>query len=121
MERELKSPQEASVIWEQRLGMRALSQISCHRKLKNWCSLICSLAEIAQTQPHAAYAAFTKGVQGRWKFCQRTMASAGSFMQPLEEAIRKKFLPALFNSSDPISEVERKLYAFTAKNGRFSH
>lgn len=39
------------------------------------------------------------------------MASAGSFMQPLEEAIRKKFLPALFNSSDPISEVERKLYA----------
>lgn len=43
------------------------------------------------------------------------MAAVGPFLQPLEDAIRNKFLPALFNSSDPISEVERKLYALPVK------
>ena len=72
---------------------------------------------MARTQPHAAYFAFKDGVQGRWKFSQRTMASAGPFLKPLEKAIRDKFLPALFNSSSPLTDVERALYALPVKLG----
>ena len=42
-----------------------------------------SLCQIAQSQPHAAYAAFTHGVMSKWNFVLRTIPNIQNSLQPL--------------------------------------
>ena len=60
-----------------------------------WVEQVTHLADIATTQPHAAYAGFVFGLQHRWTFIQRTMPTAGDHMQPLKDEIDHKLLPTL--------------------------
>jgi hypothetical protein len=50
------------------------------------------LCDIAVSQPHAAYAAFTHGLIHRWTFLSRirTVNGIGQLFQPLEDIIRMK-------------------------------
>ena len=60
------------------------------------------LAEVAQSQPQAAHAAFTHGLIGKWKFLTRTSSSSiAKHLQPLEEAIRLQFILSLTGRSPP--------------------
>ena len=86
-------------------------------KVQKWTSQINNLAEIAKTQPHAAHAGFVHGVRGKWSFAQRTMQKVSELLQPLEDAIHLKFLPALFGDKSILTDTERELYALPAKNG----
>ena len=48
------------------------------------------------------------------------MRTLNQALAPLEEAISKKFLPALFGDTTPISDVDRSLYALPTKHGGLS-
>jgi hypothetical protein len=85
-------------------------------KVSIWIEQINLLSSIARTQPHAAYAAFTQGLQHRWSFLQRTMRMDWHLFH-LEDAIRVNFIPSLFDDSRPISDVERGLYALPVRHG----
>ena len=84
------------------------------KKIAKWTSQVERLAEIAMTQPHAA---FVFGIRNKWSYSQRTMKGVEKFMQPLEDATRTKFLPALLGIATPISEIVRELYALPAREG----
>ena len=76
------------------------------------------LAGIARTQPQAAHAAFTYGLRNRWSFGQRTLRTLGAHLQPLEDAIRLKFLPKpLGMDSHAVSDNQRALLALPARLG----
>ncbi len=65
------------------------------------------LSSIAVTQPHAAYTAFTHGLK-QWTYLMRTISNIDSQLQPLEDAIRHKFLPSLTGQialSDEVREL----------------
>lgn len=53
----------------------------------------------------------------RLAYAQRTMIRMGEFMQPVEDIIRQRFLPALFGGGVQISDEERALYALPAREG----
>ena len=74
------------------------------------------LSTFAVTQPHAAYAAFTHGLTSRWTFLARTTPNIGNLLQPLEEAIRLKFLPALTGKA-AFSDDIRDLLALPVRLG----
>ena len=40
--------------------------VSC--KVEEWCKELMSLARIAKSQPHAAFAAFTHGMASKWTY-----------------------------------------------------
>ena len=65
----------------------------CHSIVASWVEQVSYLADIANTQPDAAYAGFVFGLRHQWNFVQRTMPIAGDHMQPLKDAIDHKFLP----------------------------
>ncbi len=65
------------------------------------------------THPHAVYAAFTHGMVGKWTYVARTTPNIGRLLQPLEDIIKTKLLPAL--SGKPASE--RDLLALSARLG----
>ena len=69
------------------------------------------------TQPHAAYAALTHGIIGRWTYATRVFAmSAEDLLRPLEQAIATHLIPALASQSSP-SEATRDLLALPVRFG----
>ena len=70
------------------------------RKAQVWKEEMASLAEIAMTEPHAAFAAFSRGVSSKWQYfsCVTNLSLGSINIQPLhnlEDCIRDKFIPAL--------------------------
>ena len=64
-------------------------------QVAKWKAEIERLAEMARSEPHAAYSAFTFGVKHRWNFLMRTVPNIGPLFAPLEATIREKLLPEL--------------------------
>ena len=54
-------------------------------------------------------------MQSRWVFVLRTVKDISDLMQPLEDVIRQKFLPALLGRE--VNDQERKLFSLLAKHG----
>ena len=98
------------------LGAEQFAQTFVSDKVQEWSSEVETLATIAQSQPHAAYAAFTHGLMSKWTYLSRTMWGIGQLLQPLENVIRTKLLPAL-SGRPPPNEVERELLSLPARLG----
>jgi hypothetical protein len=73
------------------------------------------LSEIAITEPHAAYSVFVHQLQHSWQFTLRTISGLSDAFQPIEDAIRNIFLPALLGRA--VSDLERQLFSFPARLG----
>ena len=66
--------------------------------------------------PQSAYSAFTHGVISKWNFVFRTCPNFESFLQPLEDIIRCRFIPALFSRAAP-NNTERNLFSLPCRLG----
>ncbi|KAG0712875.1 hypothetical protein GWK47_017444 [Chionoecetes opilio] len=86
-------------------------------KVSEWVKEVGALSGMAKTEPHAAYSAFTHGLQHRWSFVKRTIPGISLLLRPLEESIRKTFLPALLKSNIIIGDNVRELLTFPPKLG----
>ena len=85
------------------------------QKAESWRKEVLTLAEIADSQPQAAFSAFTHGLKHRWSFLCRVMERAASALGTLEEAIASRLIPSLCGRS--VGTVERKLLSFPCRNG----
>ena len=85
-------------------------------KVTKWMKELDSLATIALTQPHTAYAAFTHGLSKKWSYLTCTIHGIDTILQPLEMIIRLKLIPALNGQLPPNDEV-RDLLALPARLG----
>ncbi len=63
--------------------------------VEEWTQELESLARVAVSQPHAAYAAFTHGLTGRWTYLLQTISDIQNLLLPLETAITHLLIPAL--------------------------
>ena len=87
------------------------------KKVAEWVGEVERLSSIAVTQPHAAYyAAFTHGLKHKWTYLIRTIPDISDHLQPLEDAIRQKFLPSLTGLNAPSDEM-RELMALPVRHG----
>ena len=85
-----------------------------NKKIKSWVTEVESMASIAKYQLQAAYAAFIHGITSRWSFLFRTITMMKDHVQPLEEAIRYKLLPAMTGKT-AMSDNERNLLSLPTK------
>ena len=85
-------------------------------KVKKWCGEIHKLAEIAKTQPQAAYSAFTHGERHRFSYFMRTIAGMSEIMQPLDDIINSELIPALLGT-EVFSKAERDMYSLPLRYG----
>ena len=88
-------------------------------KVKEWTEEVEKLAAVAGSQPQAAYAAFVHGTKMKWNYIFRTTANCSHLLQPLEDSIHQKLIPAL-SGRLPCSNVERDLLALPTKLGGMS-
>ena len=86
------------------------------QKVDLWLQELNNLVACALTQPHAAYAAFTHGMTSKWLYVMRTIPNIGHLLQPLEDIIRRKLIPALTGRPPP-NDLVRALLALPARLG----
>lgn len=60
---------------------------NCHEKVMGWLGEIETLSEIAKSQPHSAYIAFTKGYKSKFTYFLQTINSFEEYVDPIQEAI----------------------------------
>ncbi|KAG0722649.1 hypothetical protein GWK47_044105 [Chionoecetes opilio] len=78
-------------------------------KVSEWVHEVDVLSAMAKTEPHAAYAAYTHGLQHRWNFAMRTIPDISPLLRPLEESIKNTFIPALLRSPVPGNDARALL------------
>ena len=98
------------------IGSKECREEYVANKVETWVEEIQVLANIASTQPHAAYSAFVHGVAGRWLFVSRTIPDIQSLLQTLEDAIHQLLIPALTGRS-PCSKTERDILSLPSRLG----
>ena len=90
------------------------------RKAEYFAREVEKLSEIAKTQPHVAYSAFTHGLLSKWNYILRVTDweehQPADVLKPLEQAIRMHFIPALTGQPPP-GEQMRELLALPARLG----
>ena len=78
------------------------------------------LSKYAETQPHAAFAAFTHGLSSKWTYLLRVINweenQLDDILESLKKIIQSRFIPALTGQSPP-GENTRKLLALPARLG----
>ena len=81
-------------------------------KVAEWVKEVQRLAEIAKSQPHSLFAAFTHGLVGQWIY-QCKISDVPARMLRLEKVIQESLLPNLTGQTSPNAHV-RKLLALPA-------
>jgi len=69
-----------------------------------WIHQIKQLSEIALSEPHAAYTAFTSCIRHKYTHYLRTIPAISSLLEPLESAIMNFLIPALTNGRSVTSD-----------------
>ena len=97
------------------IGTPAFLQSFLDAKAKSWLGQVERLSDIAQSQPQAAYSAFTNGLQNKWSFLCRTMPNAATALAPVEKIIADKFIHAI--TGRLVNAEDRALLALPCRHG----
>ena len=84
--------------------------------MEHWSNELKTLSEIAITQPHAAYAAFTHGFYSKWSHLSRIMPNINSLFQPLETILHTILIPTISGRPAP-NDVDRDVFALPTRLG----
>ena len=85
-------------------------------KIFTWVDELENLSKVAETEPHAAYAALTHGLTAKWTYLVRTTPRTSDHMAPPEKVLRHKFIPAI-TGMKTVTDKERQLLALPCRNG----
>lgn len=78
------------------IGSSSFVECYVEEKGSDWKKELEHLSKIAIPQPQAAYAALTHGIVSKWTFLAKATPNMHSaLLEPLEEVITHKFLPAI--------------------------
>ena len=98
------------------LGTQLFTREYVAKQMQKWVEEVKQLATIAESQPHAAYAALTHGLIGRCSYLSQTVCNISDLLQPLEDAIRHHLISALTGRAG-ITDLERELLALPTRSG----
>ena len=84
-------------------------------KVGKWCDEIKQLADIALSQPHAAYSAYTHGMQHQFRYFLRTIKGIQEQLKPLDDTITNILIPAICGFK--VSETDGRLLSLPVKAG----
>ena len=97
------------------------AQISCinaaaHEHADNWGKELQYLAQITKTEPHAAHAALTHGLRGRWTYVMRTLAIPEAAQLALDNSVAELH-STLTDYNAALADDERALLQLPCRLG----
>ena len=98
------------------LGTQEYTDEFLTKKIEQWSTELRSLSSIAESQPHAAYAALTHGLSSKWSYLSRTIPGISHHLENLESIFRLELIHR-FTGRPPPCDDERILFALPARLG----
>jgi hypothetical protein len=88
-------------------------------KVADWVHAVEVLARIAVKYPQSVYAGLTMSLQAEWQHLSRAVPGVEGHLQPIEDAIQGKFIPALMGltGAETFDNDMRALFANSVKQG----
>ena len=83
------------------IGSKEYKDAYCNEKVSKWGEELHLLSQIAGTQPHAAYTAFTKGYRSKFTYFLRTIPAFEDYLDPIDEILNSELIPTLFGQEQP--------------------
>ena len=77
------------------IGSVEYKKKNLHENVRTWIAEVEVLGEIAKSEPHAAYTAFTHGLRHKYNYVTRTIPNISDDLKPLDDAIRNTFIKAV--------------------------
>ena len=99
------------------IGSKEYKDEYCIDKVKTWSDELKKLAEIAKTQPQAAYIAFTKGYRSKFTYFMRTIPGFEDYIEPVRDILNDLFVPTLFGQEEPMSDALSSLFSLPPRDG----
>lgn len=97
------------------IGSANFKREYCESKVNTWIKELTTLCEFAETQPQAAYAAYTKGYKSKFTFFLRTIENFDEYLSPIDSLLDNTLIPKLFGAET--LEVPRELLALNPNDG----
>jgi hypothetical protein len=97
------------------LGSNQFKTEYIESKVSEWIEEVENLAEMAKSDPHSAFSAFTHGLRHKWSYTMRTVNGISDQLKPLENSIMNKLIPSL--TGKQINDTERKLISLPPRLG----
>ena len=85
-------------------------------QVEAWAHRVRFLGKISQQHPQLSYAGLGMPLQLEWQYLQSNVPGVGNLMGPIEEALKKKFLPTIFGEEE-INADFRKILGHSFKRG----
>ena len=82
----------------------------------DWVSQLETLAEIARSEPQAAYSGFTAGFKHKLTYFIRTIPDLTEILKPVDDVINNKLIPAI-TEQQTMSEEDRRLLSLPVRLG----
>ena len=98
------------------IGSENYKKEYCEEKVTTWIKELSALCEIAETQPQAAYAAYTQGYRSKFTFFLRTIENFEQYLEPIDTFLTDNFIPTLFGSDTP-NDVPREVLSLNPSEG----
>ena len=90
-----------------------------NESVEKWTEAVRSMSAVAEHYPQTTFVGMAKSLQQEWQFLQHVTNGSDLDFAPLENALRKSFLPALLQEKD-ISPDMRKLIGLSVKSAGMS-
>ena len=99
------------------VGLMAMLSRFFEPKTANWIHAVKVLARIAVKYPQSVYAGLTMLLQAEWQHLSRAVPDVEGHLQPIKDAIRGKFIPALMGltEAEVVDNDMRALFANSVK------
>ena len=98
------------------LGTLQYRQLYVKSKVDEWVQQLTVLSEFAKFYPQSAYCAFTSGFRHKFNYVLRTIPDISAYLQPVEDTIRHKLIPAICDISC-CNDDDRLLLSLPVKLG----
>ena len=99
------------------LGQQDFCSAFMESRAEKWCEDLYTLARMAETQPQASYAVFTKGLSSKWKYHIHCTEHSPKILHNLDQIIDTAFLPAITGGGFDPSRPLRTLLTLPARLG----
>jgi hypothetical protein len=99
------------------VSLEAMLERWLNPMVKKWVTGIETLVRIAVRFPQTAYAGLVSSLQAKWQYICHVVPGAGQYLEPVESALSKKFIPALPQVSEPVDDVFCQLLSHGVKMG----
>ena len=99
------------------IGSEDFKKEYCTNIVDNWLEQLNNLCEIADTQPQAAFIAYTKGFKSKFSYFLRTIEGFQHFTSNIDSLLKDKFIPTLFGDDSEIILNHRDLLSLNPSEG----